>query len=281
MKSAPHLSRIIEPYSALFCDVWGVIRDGHALLAPAVEALQKTRTTGRPVILVSNSPRPFGEVARQLAYMGAPVDAWDGIVTSGDATRLALSRYAPGPFFKIGPDGGDDRLYDGLDLSFRDPASARAAVCTGLVSSIGGHPDDYTDLFEDLIARELPLICANPDIVVQVGDDLVWCAGALARKYREMGGNCVISGKPHAPIYELAYDQLAEKGWQGERSSVLAIGDGPETDLAGAERMGIDALFIADGILGRDLAGRDEEAARAILAEYDTRASWLASRLVW
>lgn len=281
MKSGPNLSAILDPYSAIFCDVWGVIRDGHSLLDPAIEALQRARRKGVPVILVSNSPRPFSEVQRQLENMGAPDDAWDAIVTSGDATRLALNVYAPGPFFKIGPAGADDRLYDGLEIGFSGYDSARVVVCTGLVGTIGEGPEDYTRLFETLLERDLPMICANPDIVVQVGDELVWCAGALARKYRDMGGECIISGKPHKPIYDLAYKLLAEIGWQSEHSSVLAIGDGPETDLAGADRIGIDALFIADGILGQELAGEDEDRAREILTEYETSAKWFARRLVW
>jgi len=266
MKPALNLSRILDRYSAIFCDVWGVIRDGHALLPDAIEALQQARSAGRPVVLVSNSPRPSSDLARQLDLMGAPGDAWDGIVTSGDATRLALAEKSPGPFFKIGPPGGDDRLYDGLEIEFSDTEAARAIVCTGLVGTLGDHPDDYRDLFEALVARGLPMVCANPDIVVQVGDELVWCAGALARLYREMGGACV---------------RLGQAGWSADRDSVLAIGDGPETDLAGASRMGLDALFIGDGILGRDMGSMETDAVSAILSEYNAEAAWFAPRLIW
>ena len=281
MTPALNLSRILDRYSAIFCDVWGVIRDGHALLPDAIEALQQARSGGRPVVLVSNSPRPSSDLARQLDLMGAPGDAWDGIVTSGDATRLALAEKSPGPFFKIGPPGGDDRLYDGLEIEFSDTEAARAIVCTGLVGTLGDHPDDYRELFADLVARGLPMVCANPDIVVQVGDELVWCAGALARLYREMGGACVIAGKPHKPIYELAYLRLGQAGWSSDRDSVLAIGDGPETDLAGASRMGLDALFIGDGILGRDMGSMEADAVSAILSEYNAEAAWFAPRLIW
>ncbi|WP_421785697.1 TIGR01459 family HAD-type hydrolase [Hyphobacterium sp.] len=281
MKAAYRLSDIIDDYSALFCDVWGVIRDGRALLPDAITALQKARDAGRSVVLVSNSPRPAGDLAHQLARMGAPDNAWDAIVTSGDATQQALRELAPGPFFKIGPPGRDDQLYDGLDLEFVEAEAARAIVCTGPTQEFGWEPEDYRSLFESLVARDLPMVCANPDIVVQVGDDLVWCAGALARLYREIGGTSIISGKPHKPIYELAYAALEAKGWQGGRSTVLAIGDGPETDIAGAQRMEIDALFIGDGILGRDIAGSDLDAVRDALAAFDVRADWFAPRLIW
>ncbi|MEE2525372.1 TIGR01459 family HAD-type hydrolase [Hyphobacterium sp. HN65] len=281
MKSAPALSAIIDEYSALFCDVWGVIRDGHALLPEAIGALQEARRHGKPAILVSNSPRPASDLHRQLNLMGAPDDAWDGIVTSGDATRLALSELAPGPFVKIGPPGGDDRLYDGLDIHFSDLEEARAIVCTGLTPEIGWDPEDYRDLLTAMAGRNLPMVCANPDIVVQVGDELVWCAGALARLYRELGGKSIISGKPHKPIYELAYKALEAAGWSGERNSVLAIGDGPETDIAGAERIGVDALFVGDGIVGGAIGGSDIAAAKAVLAEYGADARWFTSRLIW
>jgi len=281
MEAASNFQNIASKYSAVFCDVWGVIRDGHSILPEAILALQKTRDLGLPVVLVSNSPRPAHDVARHLSLMGAPDDAWDGIVTSGDATRLALNEYAPGPFFKIGPAGGDDLLYSGLDINFSNSDTARAIVCTGLVRELGSEPNDYRMLLSDFAERKLPMICANPDIVVQVGDQLVWCAGALARLYRELGGKSVIAGKPHKPIYELAYKRLEAKGWQGDRKTVLAIGDGPETDLLGATRIGIDSLFIGDGILGGDINPSDLSAVRQELAEYKADATWFAPRLIW
>lgn len=281
MKSALHFKDIAGRYTAVFCDVWGVIRDGHSLLPGAIKALQHTRELGLPVVLVSNSPRPAHDVSRQLSLMGAPDNAWDSIVTSGDATRIALDEYAPGPFFKIGPPGGDDVLYEGLDIEFADADAATAIICTGLTGALGREPDDYRGLFERLVQRNLPMICANPDIVVQVGDELVWCAGALARLYRELGGKSVIAGKPHKPIYDLAYQALREAGWQDDASTVLAIGDGPETDLAGAVRIGVDSLFIGDGILGGDINASDPGAVRKLLAQYKAEATWFSPRLIW
>lgn len=281
MRSAPALSAIVDDYSAIFSDVWGVIRDGHALLPEAIHALQEARRHGKPVILVSNSPRPASDLSRQLSYMGAPDDAWDGIVTSGDATRLALAELAPGPFFKIGPAGGDDRLYDGLDIRFSGLENARAVVCTGLTNEIGWEPEDYRDLLTDLASRRIPMVCANPDIVVQVGDELVWCAGALARLYRELGGKSIISGKPHKPIYELAYQALNLIGWHDARDTVLAIGDGPETDIAGAARIGVDGLFVGDGIVGGEMGGSNLDAAELVLREYGVNAEWFTPRLIW
>ncbi|HAQ34354.1 MAG: TIGR01459 family HAD-type hydrolase [Maricaulis sp.] len=284
MQYTPKFSEIADRYDAVLSDVWGVIRDGHAMLPDAVDALRRFRETRGPVILISNSPQPAPRVAAQLKEMGAPDDAWDGIVTSGDTTLAAIRELGPGPVFHIGPSGYDDALFEHADLQRAPLEDAAYVVCTGLnFDRRDEHPDDYRDLLSRMKARGLPMVCANPDIVVQWGDDLLWCAGALARLYQGMGGDTVISGKPHRPIYELAFEALARAGYRGERSRVLTIGDGPETDLAGAERSGLDAFFVAGGILGGDLDLEtfNEDAVRDALREYGTGCRYVAHQLKW
>lgn len=284
MKHAPHLSRIADRYDAILCDVWGVIRDGKALLPDAIEALQRFRQERGPVVLISNSPQPAPRVTAQLKSMGAPDDAWDAVVTSGDTTLAAIRDMGRGPVFHIGPPGYDDALFEQVQLDFAPLDEAAYVVCTGLkFDRRDEHPDDYRDMLAAMKARGLPMVCANPDIVVQWGDDLLWCAGALARLYREMGGETVISGKPHKPIYELAFETLAAGGHHPERSRVLTIGDGPETDLAGAARNGLDAFFVTEGILGGDLGGAsfDVAAVDAALQDYGTGCDWAAAQLKW
>ncbi|MCF8880576.1 TIGR01459 family HAD-type hydrolase [Hyphobacterium sp. SN044] len=284
MEHAPRLSEIADRYDAILCDVWGVIRDGRTLLPEAIEALRRYRANHGPVVLISNSPQPAPRVAAQLASMGAPDDAWDDIVTSGDTTLAAIRELGRGPVFHIGPPGYDDALFEFAALDFAPLDDAAYVVCTGLkFDRRDEHPDDYRDMLAAMKARGLPMVCANPDIVVQWGDDLLWCAGALARLYREMGGETVISGKPHTPIYELAFEVLAEAGHHLDRSRVLAIGDGPETDLIGAERNGLDGFFVAGGILGGDLDldRFDPEAVGSVLEEYGTRCRWAAAQLKW
>ena len=284
MRYAPHLSDIANDHDAILSDVWGVIRDGHAMLPEAIDALRRFREACGPVVLISNSPQPAARVAQQLSEMGAPDDAWDGIVTSGDTTLAAMRELGDGPVFHIGPKGYDAALFEETDLQLAALEDARFVVCTGLnFDRRDEQPEDYRSLLGEMKQRGLTMVCANPDIVVQWGDDLMWCAGALARLYREMGGATVISGKPHRPIYALAFERLASAGYTGERSRVLTIGDGPETDLAGAERSGLDAFFVAGGILGSDLDLEELnlDAVRDALAEFGTRCRYVAPQLKW
>lgn len=276
------LSDLRADYDALFCDVWGVLRDGRALLPDAVEALHRYRLTGGAVCLVSNSPRRGYDLIERLRDMGFPDDAWDAVVTSGDATHAELLARSPGKALRIGTEF-DVSLYEGLDLEFTSVEEADFISCTGPDDYWNGKPEDYRETLAIALERELVMVCANPDIVVQAGDQLIYCAGAIARVYREMGGTSVVSGKPHRPIYALARSALANIGLAVPDSRILMVGDGPETDLEGAKRAGIDALFIADGILADDLETGtfDPDAVVDALASYGASAKFLAPRLCW
>lgn len=276
------LSDLRADYDALFCDVWGVLRDGRALLPDAVEALCRYRETGGAVCLVSNSPRRGYDLTERLREMGFPDEAWDAVVTSGDATHAELLARSPGKALRIGTDF-DVSLYEGLDLEFTSVEEADFISCTGPDDYWNGKPEDYRETLAVALERELVMVCANPDIVVQAGDQLIYCAGAIARLYSEMGGTSVVSGKPHRPIYTLARSALAEIGRAVPDSRILMVGDGPETDLEGAKRAGIDALFIADGILAADLESGtfDPDVIAGALASYGASAKFLAPRLCW
>lgn len=276
------LSDIAADYDALLCDVWGVIRDGRALVPEALDALAKFRAQGGTVVLLSNSPRRASSLKTLLGQMGAATQAFDDAATSGDATHAVLSARAPGPAYKLGP-AWDDPLYEGTGLDFADLKDAAFISCTGLVDYETETPDQYEDLLREAQLRRLPLVCANPDIVVQVGDRLLYCAGALAQMYEQMGGEVILAGKPHPPIYDLAYTKIeAIRGAPVDKSRVLAIGDGPGTDIAGAQREGLDALFIAGGIIAdRFEAGFSADKARDILAEDQLSARYCAPKLIW
>jgi HAD superfamily hydrolase (TIGR01459 family) len=276
------LSQLRERYDTLYCDVWGVIRDGHRLLPDAIHALQQFRQSGGRVCLVSNSPRRNESLGAMLSGMGLPGDAIDGIVTSGDAIYAQLAKRSPGKALRIGPDF-DDALYADLELEFVDIETADFISCTGPDDYWDGKPEDYQAILERALERKLDLVCANPDIVVQAEDKLIFCAGAIARLYRHMGGTSVVAGKPHAPIYKLAAQCLEQSGERPDLKNILAVGDGPETDLEGATRAGIDALFIADGILGSagDARNFDIDAISSALKSYRVDARWAAPQLIW
>lgn len=258
MRRIAGLSDLAGQYDALLCDVWGVLHNGIAAFPAAVDALTRFRAASGPVGLITNAPRPASSVRVQLERLGVPGDAYDAIVTSGDVTRDFIAQ-APGvKLLHIGPER-DMPFYEGLEASLVCEEEAQLVSCTGLVDDVGEIPDDYRPLLERLVARDLVMVCANPDIVVERGEHLVYCAGALARLYGELGGKAVLVGKPHRQIYDAAKRQISELG--GKR--VLAVGDGLATDIRGAVDNHIPALFVTDGIHGADFGPpHDPDAAR-------------------
>lgn len=278
------LSAVADRYDVLLSDVWGVIHNGRESFREACAALARWRAERGPVILISNAPRPSSAVHSQLDQLGVPREAWSAFVSSGDATRILLSARAPGPAWAIGPDK-DAPLYEGLDLAFSGPDGAAFISCTGPYDDDVEGPDDYEARFKVALERRLPMICANPDIVVQKGDRLIYCGGALAQRYEEMGGEVVMAGKPHAPIYDLC---LAEAqlilGRPLDRARVLCIGDGVATDARGANRQGLDLLFVASGIHGAETIGPDgldPAAVEALLAREGAHAAYAMADLAW
>ncbi len=279
---AAGLNQIIDQYDCILCDVWGVLHNGKAIWDDAAEALGKAREAGKAVVMITNAPRPQGPVLRQLASMNCPQGVFDELVTSGDVTR-ELIKQLKGPVFHIGPER-DFALYDGLDVEFAEPDHAAGIVCTGLFDDYNEHPKEYIKRFKNYAALELPFICANPDIVVEVVDRLLWCAGALAREYDQLGGETRIVGKPYEPIYEVAQAH-AERILDAklEKPRILAIGDGLPTDIKGAADYNIDALFITNGIHAADYTGHevDIDKLHAFLEDNNAApAHWIKS-LVW
>jgi HAD superfamily hydrolase (TIGR01459 family) len=278
------LSELAPAYDALLCDVWGVIHNGRESFPAACAALARYRAERGPVILISNSPRPHGPVIEQLDALGVPREAWSRLVTSGDATRVLLAERAPGPAWKVGPDR-DDALYEGLAVEFSDLDHARFISVTGPYDDETDEPADYRDRFVDAVARDLELICANPDIVVQRGDKLIYCGGALAQLYESLGGRVTMAGKPYPAIYELSLAKAAEVlGRPVEPAKVLCIGDGLPTDVRGANARGLDVLFVASGIHGAETIGPDGLNAPAVadlLHQAGLSANYAIADLVW
>lgn len=248
------LSEVSGRYGALFVDLWGCVHNGVTAYPEAVAALQAYRATGGIVVLVTNSPRARDRVERQLKTFGVPQDAWDTIATSGDSARAAMFRGAVGEkVYFIGQDS-DLKFFEPMQVIENPVAVTRVAreeaegiVCTGPFDPEAPLEDSRPDL---LYAKQkgMKLLCANPDIVVDRGDIREWCAGALARMYTEMGGESLYFGKPHPPIYDLAYRRLAALGHDVPRERILAIGDGAHTDIDGAMGEEIDSLFISGGL---------------------------------
>jgi HAD superfamily hydrolase (TIGR01459 family) len=279
------LAELAPRYDALLCDIWGVIHDGVTAWSDACEALARWRVEVGPVILISNSPRPGPEVARQLDQLGAPRAAWSAIVTSGDVTRTLLAARAPGPAWRIGP-ARDDALYEGLGLEFAPLDKATFIACSGPDDDEVETPDDYRERLVAARARDLEMVCANPDLVVQRGSRLIYCGGALAALYESLGGRVLMAGKPHPPIYRLARaeaDAAAARPLKAAR--ILAIGDGLATDLKGAMAAGLEALYVGSGIDGgvlfRPDGTLDADQAEQRFAEAGVVARYALRALIW
>jgi HAD superfamily hydrolase (TIGR01459 family) len=279
------LAPIAARYDLLLCDVWGVLHNGVAAFPDAVAALKNARAGGASVILISNAPRPGAVIRRMLDRMQVPPDAYDAIIASGDVTREELKKRPGVRLFHLGPER-DHPNYEGLDVKLVPMEEAELVVCTGLFDDVNETADDYRDFLARIRARELPMICANPDIMVERGEQLVWCAGALAERYAALGGETIYAGKPYAPVYRTALERAAEiRGRAPPKARVLAIGDGVHTDLLGAASQGFDSVFVFGGIHAVDVLDPGGELDMERLARlFADGGAWPAAvirRLAW
>jgi HAD superfamily hydrolase (TIGR01459 family) len=248
------LAEISDRYDVILCDVWGVVHDGVAAFPSASDALVAFRRRGGAVIMITNSPRPSSPVRRQFAKFGLPPEAFDDVATSGDVTIGLIAERIDTPVLHVGPSRDLSLFEAAAEAAGRPPRrvgleEAGYTVCTGLRDDVAETLDDYEAELRAMAERAMPMVCANPDIVIHRGDALVYCAGALATRFEALGGDVVYAGKPHAPIYRRALTLAQEaRGAPVDERRVLAVGDGMKTDIAGAARTGLDALLVTRGI---------------------------------
>jgi HAD superfamily hydrolase (TIGR01459 family) len=258
LRFVERLRDIANGLEVVLSDIWGVVHNGLEAFPDACAALHSFRSQGGTVILITNAPRPADSVRRQLRKLGVADDIYDAIVSSGDLTRHYVADHPGRKLFWLGPER-DNSIHRGLDPVLAPLEDADYIICTGLLDDETESAEDYRGMMEKARARQLPLICANPDIVVERGDRLIYCAGAIAELYRELGGDVIFYGKPHQPIYERAMALAQERrGHAIAREKVLAIGDSVRTDLAGAHGFGIDCLFVTRGIHSEQFEGIDQ-----------------------
>ena len=272
-------------YDVLLCDVWGVVHNGLAPFPSACEALARFRAGGGTVVLITNAPRPRAAVQRIIDKIGVPRDSYDAIMSSGDVTRGVVEDRLGESVFHLGP-SRDQPIFAGLDVTFAPVESADYVVCSGLFDDATETPESYRGLLAQMHARSLFMVCANPDIVVERGDELVYCAGALADAYVAVGGDVLYCGKPYAPIYEAALARAAalRGGERPQLQRVLAIGDSVRTDLKGAAAFGLDAVFVISGIHAEELGDRDKpdlSTLYGIFAASGVTPKAVARRLQW
>jgi HAD superfamily hydrolase (TIGR01459 family) len=277
-------SDLAPAYDVLLCDVWGVVHNGIVAFAEAGDALTRFRAGGGTVILVTNAPRPGEAVLRILDRLGAPRTAYDSITSSGDVTRSIIAGRPGQRAFHLGPQR-DVPMFSGLDVRMSPLETADYVVCSGLFDDTTETPDNYRDMLATMRARQLLMVCANPDIVVERGATLVYCAGAIADLYATLGGEVLYCGKPHAPIYDAALAKAAVvRGRETPLARVLAIGDSVRTDLKGAAAFGLDCLFVTAGIHAEELGDReapDRKALTDIFATAGVAPKAVTRRLAW
>jgi HAD superfamily hydrolase (TIGR01459 family) len=276
---------LLARYDVLFCDVWGVLHDGHRAFEDACDALLRFRERGGTVILVSNAPLPGNRVATMLDARGVPREAWDDIVASGEIALRHVADKGYTRLFCIGPADRDAATFERLSATRVLLEEAQAILCTGLNDDQTETPEDYRELLQRARARRLPLVCANPDLVVDVGGQQFICAGAIADLYERMDGEVFWAGKPHANAYDAAQAAAeAVRGAPVTRGRILAIGDSLRTDLKGAEAAGIGAIFIASGIHRDETMGSGDlspEKLKILFSPPAPPALAVLGKLVW
>ena len=268
-----NLAEVAHSYDALFVDLWGCLHNGIEPFDDAVSALKAYKAQGGKVLLLTNSPRPKSSVVRQLEQIGVPTDTYDEIVSSGDAAQIAMATGVVGrKVYHLGPerDLGFFSDENGPINVERVPLDqAEGIVCTGLFDDMTETPDDYRLTFLDAKTRGLKMLCANPDILVDVGDKRIYCAGALAEAYTTAGGISLYFGKPHSPIYQLAYARLAAfAGRRIDHDRIMCIGDGINTDIRGGVAEDLDTLFITGGLAATEISETSGKPNADELANY-------------
>lgn len=253
VRALPGLSAIADGFDLAFVDIWGVLHDGVRAHAAAGEALTRLRVMGAAVVLVSNAPRPSMDVIAQLDRFGVPRSAYDGVVTSGDVVHAMIAERPDMRFHHLGPER-DRPIFAGFAHNETSIEQAEILLCSGLFDDEAETPEDYRTVLEAAARRGQAMICANPDLVVERGQRLIYCAGALAQLFESMGGRCLYAGKPYPAVYEAARALGSSVlGKLAPPARQIAIGDAFRTDIAGAKGQGIASLLCAAGIHGREL----------------------------
>ncbi len=266
---------LAHAYDGFILDLWGVIYDGGQVFDHALDVLARLKAMDKRLVILSNGPRRAAEVEKRIAKAGIPRDAYDAVMSSGEEAWLCLKGEIDDPWYRelgrrvfyIGTDS-DRPMLDGLDVT-----EAATAADADFILAIGPFDSadtisDYEDLLAATAARHVPMVCANPDLVVHRLGTVEICAGTIAERYEEQGGPVRWHGKPHPSIYESGMRLMGDI----DKSRVLAVGDSFRTDIRGANAAGIDSLFVIEGIHREDLLNADGEPNKARLAETVARA---------
>lgn len=275
--------QLIETYDGFIFDVWGTLYDGREAYDGAVAVLRRLADRGKPVAILSNSPQRPAVVAGRLTRIGIEDALYQTLVTSGGEThdhlrgRLDAFHAGLGPrVFETGPDRFPNLLDDTGFTAVERIDDADLLLNTG-PNQPTEKVADYRVTLDRALARDLPMICANPDLHVYVGQEMQVCAGSLAADYQTRGGTVRYHGKPHAGVFETVTTRL---GLPPARC--LMVGDNYRTDVRGARALGMGALWLADGIDRDDLLTDndvDPDKAADLLRKEGLGDVWVMARL--
>jgi HAD superfamily hydrolase (TIGR01459 family) len=268
------MREVAPDYDGFILDLWGVVHDGVAPMPGALECLRALMERGKRIVLLSNAPRRADDVVRRIAEIGVPEDLYHHVMSSGEEAWLHLYR-RDDPFYAalgqrclhIGSER-DMEIREGLGLEFVETVEEAQFILNTGPAGWDDVIQDYEPLLRPALARDLPMICANPDLVVMRGSTLHLCAGGLAKWYEEAGGRVRWHGKPFRAVYDTCLGLLGID----DRSRVLAVGDSLRTDIAGAIAAGLDSILIAGGIHAREFGvidGQTPDPARIEAAVRD------------
>ena len=260
-----NLSDISDGYDGILSDIWGVLHNGIRANEQAVAALVKYRQKGGKVILITNASRTRPAIQKMLDNMNISRDAYDGIVTSGDVTKKIVASYKGQIIHHVGPEM-DNAIFDNIDVTKGIAKNASCVVVTGFDDD-EETPDDYDERLKFWLELKLPMICTNPDAIVEIGDKIYYCPGSIADKYEQIGGEVLQAGKPFSPIYEASFLALQKAGIDNaKQKKILAIGDSVRTDAKGAAKNSLDLLFITGSIHAKEIDENAHDRAKKIIS---------------
>jgi HAD superfamily hydrolase (TIGR01459 family) len=248
------IAAIAADYDGYILDLWGVLHDGAHPMPGALEALHRLQAMKKHVVILSNAPRRAEAVVARIAEIGIARDLYDELLSSGEATWRWLKQGGPGGrrLYPIMAER-DASMLDGLDFEISDSIEKADFILNTGVESANDKVEDFEDALREAAFRHLPMVCANPDLVVMHRGKMEICAGSIAQYYEELGAKVQYFGKPHAPIYRDCFSLLKVT----DRKRILAVGDSLRTDIAGANAAGIDGLLVLGGIHQEELTGGD------------------------
>lgn len=289
MQLVAGMADIAERFDGFIIDLWGVIHDGESPFPGAVDALERLVAAGKRICLLSNAPRRSEGLIERMREMGVPDAAYHHLLSSGEATYLALRdrpdaehRALGTRCYMIGPDYNAGIMPDGDGVTVVDRIEDADFCVITAWGGLGTPLEGYDPTLRFMLERGMTAICGNPDLEVIQGGERHFCAGAIGARFTAMGGTVIYHGKPHRGVYEMSLDRLGI----ADRTRVAGIGDSFTTDIPGARGAGIVPVFVADGIYAAALGLEDgnpltEAGVAALADEYGVGPDIVMHRFVW